>query len=58
MDCALSLKVCAIKAPGFGENRKSALQDLATLTGGEVGSPSYLCCLSMIICQLISEFCI
>ncbi|XP_047334463.1 chaperonin CPN60-2, mitochondrial [Impatiens glandulifera] len=30
------IKVCAIKAPGFGENRKSCLQDLATLTGGEV----------------------
>nr|KAJ0186806.1 hypothetical protein LSAT_V11C900486530 [Lactuca sativa] len=30
-----SLLVCAIKAPGFGENRKSNLQDLATLTGGE-----------------------
>eukprot|EP00262_Sarcandra_glabra_P006184 TRINITY_DN18307_c0_g1_i1.p1 TRINITY_DN18307_c0_g1~~TRINITY_DN18307_c0_g1_i1.p1 ORF type:complete len:581 (+),score=158.70 TRINITY_DN18307_c0_g1_i1:189-1931(+) len=30
------IKVCAIKAPGFGENRKSNLQDLATLTGGQV----------------------
>jgi chaperonin GroEL len=30
------IKVCAIKAPGFGENRKANLQDLATLTGGEV----------------------
>nr|ABX76300.1 heat shock protein 60 [Ageratina adenophora] len=30
------IKVCSIKAPGFGENRKSNLQDLATLTGGEV----------------------
>ncbi|XP_078442905.1 chaperonin CPN60-2, mitochondrial isoform X2 [Wolffia australiana] len=30
------IKVCAIKAPGFGENRKSNLQDLAILTGGEV----------------------
>ncbi|XWS31329.1 hypothetical protein CRYUN_Cryun23aG0067400 [Craigia yunnanensis] len=32
----VGLKVCAIKAPGFGENRKASLQDLATLTGGEV----------------------
>lgn len=32
----LGIKVCAIKAPGFGENRKSNLQDLATLTGGEL----------------------
>ncbi|XP_057772185.1 chaperonin CPN60, mitochondrial [Salvia miltiorrhiza] len=30
------IKVCAIKAPGFGENRKSGLQDLAVLTGGQV----------------------
>ncbi|OAY28189.1 chaperonin CPN60-2, mitochondrial [Manihot esculenta] len=30
------IKVCAIKAPGFGENRKAGLQDLAVLTGGEV----------------------
>ncbi|XP_017610781.1 chaperonin CPN60-2, mitochondrial [Gossypium arboreum] len=30
------IKVCAIKAPGFGENRKSSLHDLAVLTGGEV----------------------
>ncbi|KAJ4844842.1 hypothetical protein Tsubulata_017642 [Turnera subulata] len=30
------IKVCAIKAPGFGENRKAILQDLAVLTGGEV----------------------
>jgi len=30
------IKVCAIKAPGFGENRKDGLQDLATLTGGEI----------------------
>lgn len=30
------IKVCAIKAPGFGENRKANLQDLATLTGGEL----------------------
>ncbi|CAK7349465.1 unnamed protein product [Dovyalis caffra] len=30
------IKVCAIKAPGFGENRKASLQDLAVLTGGQV----------------------
>ncbi|XP_059660226.1 chaperonin CPN60-2, mitochondrial-like [Cornus florida] len=30
------IKVCAIKAPGYGENRKANLQDLAILTGGEV----------------------
>ncbi|KAK9281276.1 hypothetical protein L1049_004173 [Liquidambar formosana] len=30
------IKVCAIKAPGFGENRKANMQDLAILTGCEV----------------------
>ncbi|GLT77877.1 hypothetical protein SLA2020_494320 [Shorea laevis] len=27
------IKVCAIKAPGFGENRTANLEDLAILTG-------------------------
>nr|XP_043611207.1 chaperonin CPN60-2, mitochondrial-like [Erigeron canadensis] len=30
------IKVCAIKAPGFGDKRKAHLQDLATITGGEL----------------------
>ena len=30
------LKVCAVKAPGFGDRRKAMLADLAVLTGGEV----------------------
>ena len=29
------LKVCAVKAPGFGDRRKAILQDIAVLTGGE-----------------------
>ncbi|ACO03509.1 MAG TPA: chaperonin GroEL [Persephonella sp.] len=29
------LKVCAVKAPGFGERRKAMLQDIAILTGGQ-----------------------
>jgi chaperonin GroEL len=29
------LKVVAVKAPGFGDNRKDMLQDIAVLTGGE-----------------------
>ncbi|CAI9267565.1 unnamed protein product [Lactuca saligna] len=32
----VGLKVCAIKAPGFGDNRRANLEDLAVLTGGEV----------------------
>jgi len=31
-----TLKVCAVKAPGFGDRRKEMLQDIATLTGGRV----------------------
>ncbi|GLU22415.1 hypothetical protein SLE2022_384930 [Rubroshorea leprosula] len=30
------LKVCAVKAPGFGDNKRANLDDLAVLTGGEV----------------------
>ncbi len=30
------LKICAVKAPGFGDRRKAMLQDIATLTGGLV----------------------
>jgi chaperonin GroEL len=29
------LKVCAVKAPGFGDRRKAMLQDIALLTGGQ-----------------------
>ena len=32
------LKVCAVKAPGYGDNRKLALEDIAILTGGTVFS--------------------
>ena len=31
-----SLKVCAVKAPGFGDRRKEMLEDIAILTGGSV----------------------
>ena len=30
------LKICAVKAPGFGDRRKEMLQDIAILTGGTV----------------------
>ena len=30
------VKVCAVKAPGFGDRRKAMLQDIAILTGGQV----------------------
>jgi chaperonin GroEL len=31
-----TLKVCSVKAPGFGDRRKEMLQDIAILTGGKV----------------------
>ncbi len=31
-----TLKVCAVKAPGFGDRRKAMLQDISLLTGGQV----------------------
>ena len=30
------LKVCAVKAPSFGDNRKNELNDIAIMTGGTV----------------------
>jgi chaperonin GroEL len=31
-----TLKICAVKAPGFGDRRKAMLEDIAVLTGGKV----------------------
>ena len=31
-----NLKICAVKAPGFGDRRKAMLEDIAILTGGTV----------------------
>jgi chaperonin GroEL len=33
-----ALKVCAVKAPGFGDEQKEMLEDIAVLTGGKVVS--------------------
>src|SRR5688572_29199490 len=33
-----TLRVCSVKAPGFGDRRKAMLQDIAVLTGGQVVS--------------------
>jgi len=32
----VGLQVCAVKAPGFGDNRRFTLQDMAIATGGQV----------------------
>ncbi|GAA4579140.1 chaperonin GroEL [Micromonospora coerulea] len=34
-----TIKVCAVKAPGFGDRRKAMLQDMAILTGAELVAP-------------------
>jgi chaperonin GroEL len=34
-----TLKVCTVKAPGFGDRRKAMLQDMAILTGGQLIAP-------------------
>jgi chaperonin GroEL len=33
-----TLKVCAVRAPGFGDRRKAMLEDIATITGGRLVS--------------------
>ena len=35
-NCAVTLKIAACKAPGFGDRRKEMLEDIAVLTGGTV----------------------
>jgi chaperonin GroEL len=34
-----TVRVCAVKAPGFGDRRKAMLQDMAILTGGQLIAP-------------------
>ena len=36
------LKICAVKAPGFGDRRKEMLEDIAILTGGFVISETFI----------------
>ena len=36
----VGLQVCAVKAPGFGDNRKSQLRDMAISTGAVVSRAS------------------
>ena len=43
------IKVCAVKAPGFGDNRKANLQDIAVLTGGQVSD----CSTALIFCACV-----
>lgn len=38
----LGLRVCAVKAPGFGDGRKAQLYDIATLTGAQARKKLYI----------------
>jgi chaperonin GroEL len=42
MRLKIGLQVAAVKAPGFGDNRKNMLQDMAIATGGMVWRPLIL----------------
>lgn len=50
-----TLKVCIIKAPSFGNNRKALLEDLATLTGGTLISEDMGMLLSEVSVDLLGE---
>lgn len=43
------VKLAAVKAPGFGDNRKNNLQDIAALTGGQVGR----CTVAPLLCSAV-----
>lgn len=38
----VGLQVCAVKAPGFGDNRKATMHDMAVATGGIVSACLFL----------------
>ncbi|MCQ2204650.1 MAG: chaperonin GroEL [Bacteroidales bacterium] len=50
-----SLKVCAVKAPGFGDRRKEMLQDIAVLTGGTVISDETGLKLDMVTLDMLGK---
>lgn len=50
-----TLKVAAVKAPGFGDRRKEMLQDIATLTGGTVISEERGFSLESATIQMLGE---
>lgn len=44
----VGLQVVAVKAPGFGDNRKNQLKDMAIATGGAVSKPCHTALLSVV----------
>jgi chaperonin GroEL len=49
------LKVCAVKAPGFGDRRKAMLEDIAVLTGGEFISEERGCTLDTTTIEMLGQ---
>ena len=49
------LKVCAVKAPGFGDRRKAMLEDIAVLTGGEFISEERGCTLDTTTLEMLGQ---
>ena len=50
-----SLKICAVKAPGFGDRRKEMLRDIAILTGGQVISEEQGLTLATATVQMLGQ---
>jgi len=49
------LKTCAVKAPGFGDRRKAMLEDIATLTAGDVISEDLGIKLESVTLQMLGQ---
>lgn len=49
------VKVCAVKAPGFGDRRKAMLEDIAVLTGGTVVSEEVGLSLEKVTLDLLGQ---
>jgi chaperonin GroEL len=50
------LKVCAVKAPGFGDRRKAMLEDVAILTGGQFISEELGITLDKVTVDMLGKF--
>ena len=48
------IKVAAVKAPGFGDNRKATLQDIAIITGGTVISGACMILVQDMCCSILT----
>jgi len=51
----VGLQVCAVKAPGFGDNRKNTLRDMAVASGGIVCSLHFELSRTYVYYKMLSE---